>query len=289
MNKQAPTTQTTITDPPTAEPTTALASIDEGGFKALAMLDGGPSLADILHKNLGIAGLTFNDFKAADFPAGGGTFWTVPNMDAPNGVEAMNELCGIIVLAQDTRRFYREKKGAGEENIPPNCWSPDGISGYGDPGGLCERCPMDKWNSDTGGGRGKACKQRKQLLLLPRDERLPLAIDLPPASLSTFKSYAMNLSSQGMFLCQCETGISLKKMEKGGNTYAVAQFRRVCVLGAEDAVAAAAYADAMEKIVMLQAGDDTAPMVSERTELSEPPAGLSTAPVDAEDPFGANE
>ncbi len=35
------------------------------------------------------------------------------------------------------------------------CSSPDSVTGYGDPGGDCERCPMNKWTENPNGGKNR--------------------------------------------------------------------------------------------------------------------------------------
>ena len=71
----------------------------------------------------------------------------------------------------------------------------------------CAGCPMGQWGSDPNGGRGKACKQTRRLILLPADvldqEDVPAAIlaselaivDVPVTSVKNYANLVNTLSA----------------------------------------------------------------------------------------------
>lgn len=273
--------KSTVADTPTE---TAMVAVSETqGFVGLTMLNADRSLAEILRENVGEAGLTYQDFSTVKIPSGGGKIWEVTTAKGPEG---FNTLSGIILVRQDHRTYYSKPMEDTPEGEPPDCMSPDSISGFGSPGGLCTRCPNTKWGSATR-GRGQACSLRCQLLLLMYNERLPIALDLPPSSLSALRRYGIALTSQGKTLTEVETGIRLETVKNPtGVDYSRCIFELEAILDEETALLASAYATAIREVVTTHTVDDTVPIVPERTELSEPPAELSRPPVDAEDPFG---
>lgn len=52
----------------------------------------------------------------------------------------------------------------------------------------CEGCKYNEWGSDPGGGRGKACKQTRRLVLLPGQ-----AVDLGPDAIKTAELAVMDI------------------------------------------------------------------------------------------------
>ena len=258
-------------------------------FAGLAMLSQtGRSIAEILQANVGAGGISRQDLTAIKVPSGGGVIWQVDEVTGPKGY---NSIYGIILFGEDHRTYFSKPKGEGSESDPPDCSSSDTVSGYGDPGGLCERCEFSKWYSDPR-GKGQACKLRRRLFILPHSQRLPYVVDLPSGSLMTMRQYGLKLTSAlGIEMYEVTTDVGLEAVKnKAGQSYSRVTFQMREVLTPEQAAVANAYAEGLQSVLIPEDNRDDAPDAEpERTELSEPPAGLSTAPVDAEDPFGANE
>lgn len=186
---------------------------DDSKYLALRMAES--ELVELIRENLGGDGLSPTDLDRIKVPSGGGLAFEVPTMD---GEESMKELRGVIV-DRATRRGYWPDKYTGE-NDPPVCFSNDGIVGQGEPGGPCADCPLNEFGSDPEGGPGKACKETRQLFLLPVDSIIPLVVTLPPASLQNAKSYFMRLLRAQLTPLDVETVITLvKDKSKGGITY----------------------------------------------------------------------
>jgi hypothetical protein len=55
----------------------------------------------------------------------------------------------------------------------------------------CGTCPNFEWGSDPNGGRGKACKERRRLALIPADGTAEMVLlSIPPTSLKNWANFA---------------------------------------------------------------------------------------------------
>lgn len=101
--------------------------------------------------------------------------------------------------------------GAFKQNKPqdPNCFAvgrdkpetglvkPDPTSPEPQ-GENCRTCPKNQWKSDPKGGNGKACKNQRRLLIVPRDtdpNAQPYTIYVSPTGLKNFDAYVRELAS----------------------------------------------------------------------------------------------
>lgn len=208
---------------------------------AIMELDG-ESLRRIIEINLGGEhSLTEFDLIRARVPSGGGVAF---NIEGPEGTTSANELCGVIVAHQTRRAYWERSYDDGEgENGPPDCWSPDGINGYGTEaekcGGLCARCPMSRFGSAIRDGkpsRGQRCAQRRAIFIVPHDSILPIYLSLPPTSLGAFKSYLAGLIGRKLPITGVETRITLIQASSGGGRrYSEARFAIAHVLDQDTA------------------------------------------------------
>ena len=57
----------------------------------------------------------------------------------------------VVPLMFAKRREYRDEEGQSM------CVSDDSLEGVGEPGGICEACPMNKWGGDRGKRKPPAC------------------------------------------------------------------------------------------------------------------------------------
>ena len=184
------------------------------------------------------AGLPFSDemsglsavFEQIRIPIGGAIYFGMPG-DDPEAMETVREFQAVILHHHPMRAFYREKYTGG--NAPPDCGSLDGMTGSGNPGGVCAHCPYDRFG--TGENGAKACKERRRLYLLLQGEAFPMVLSLPTGSLREFSRYLMRClpkwgkSSAGI------TRFSLAKaMSKGGIAYTRVQFRMERPLSEEE-------------------------------------------------------
>jgi hypothetical protein len=204
---------------------------------------------DVVHEtlaeNFGSERLTMGDLQKIKIPAGGGTFWTV---ETSEGEQSVKEISGVIIHQQTQRSYFSGPYTGGNEK--PDCSSPDGQYGYGDPGdGLraegngCAECPLSQWGSGKG-GVGQACAQKKVLYVLQPGEVLPTLITLAPSSLQNFKRYLLRLGITPYY--GVVTSFSLvKATSKSGIGYSQVVPKVVSRLDREDAEQIKVYRQAL--------------------------------------------
>jgi len=80
----------------------------------------------------------------------------------------------------------------------------------------CKDCPQNQWESDPKGGKGKACKNTRRLLIVPIDAEpgtQPWIIKASPTSLKHFDKYINALSDVGTHPIEVVTDISFEASE----------------------------------------------------------------------------
>lgn len=154
-------------------------------------LIGEPTSLEAIRYNLRDEKISEFDLDRVKVPAGGATVFQVPTLEGIANQEAIE---GIILHVGVRRSFWEDTMPS---NNPPDCYSIDGLTGLGDPGGDCANCPFNEFGSavrpDGSQGRGKRCKERRLILLLRPEDRLPLACSAPPASIKGIKQFLMRL------------------------------------------------------------------------------------------------
>jgi hypothetical protein len=205
-----------------------------------------------LSTNIGSGNLSEFDLPRIKIPAGGGTQWTVPTLEG----EAMEpQIEGVIVLARDTRAYYSQPISETGGNQPPDCFSTDGVTGSGKPGGACITCPLAVYGSAPG-CRGQACKQIKQLFVLRGSQLLPEVVTLPPTSLKAAKQYLLKLTSQGVPYYAVVTRIGLERTKNAqGIAYSRAVLSFVRRLTPEEIDRAREYHEMLKPLVQRMAVD----------------------------------
>ncbi len=206
---------------------TELATIDASDYPILS--GEGGDIGEIMIENLGPDGIQPSDLIRVSIPSGGGQAWEIPSLE---GSDIEKSIEGII-LHWETNRVYWEKsmeEGGGSQQ--PNCSSNDGITGVGDygvgsdknPKGLCKDCPMSRWGSGAKppGKKGpQACKEQKIFYVLRENNILPLAITLPPTSITPMRNYMKFLGNAGTAYYTVVTKFGLKKKEGSVANYSV--------------------------------------------------------------------
>ncbi len=175
-------------------------------------------LSGILMEAAGSSGITAMDLDRVKIPAGGGTMWTINTLE---GEETTKTIEGIILHHQDARAYWGQSLEESGGNSPPDCQSPDGITGMGTPGGNCQRCPFAAFGSDRK-ARGQACKAIKLIYLVTKESLLPIVLPLSPTSIKPARQYLLRLASRGMKASQVVTAFSLEK-EKNADGIAYAK------------------------------------------------------------------
>lgn len=192
-------------------------------FSALADFNMNDAMAEELD---GLEG----GFERVKIPSGGITMYELPGEDS-DIPETVKEFSAVVLCHHPVYQFYRDKYTGG--SAPPDCGSFDGVTGEGDPGGVCAKCPYRKFGSGENGG--KACKDRRRLFLLREGEIFPLILSLPTGSLKEFARYIKRLLSKGIKSNMVVTRFSLKKATNAnGIAYSQAAFALDRVLTPEE-------------------------------------------------------
>lgn len=164
-------------------------------------------LQAVIRENVGGGGITEFDLDRVHVPAGGATTWTIPSLE---GEEESKEITGVIVYWREPRAYWAQSFDETGGGTPPDCYSPDGVHGYGSPGGLCAKCPFAQFGSAEK-GRGQACKQMRLLFVLRKGSMLPLVVVAPPTSIKPLKTYFLRLAAQGRPYWSVVTRLTLQR------------------------------------------------------------------------------
>lgn len=170
----------------------------------------------------------------------------------------MPELHGTIAFSREVRGYWPDKNS---NNKPPLCSSPNGDIGYlidaidGDKQMLidaatafkphpalplidakqpipeqfsCSKCPLSKWRSEHqsgNGGKGKACKEMRRLVMILDGYSTPVIFTLPPTSCRPFDLFFSGLESRGFKYYGVRVRVKQNVLKSNdGNKYGVAQF-----------------------------------------------------------------
>ena len=166
-------------------------------FDNPALTEGLEDTLDILQANLGAdSTVGLGDLDRVRVPSGARTF-IVPTLE---GDENENEIEGIVLLAR-TARAYWPTNTIGDD--PPQCYSDDGVTGHGNPGGACASCKLAQYGSAahyiegaSKDSNGQACKQSALVFLLTEDGFLPKVLRLAPTSLKAWRQYMIALTGR---------------------------------------------------------------------------------------------
>lgn len=200
-----------------------VATVNNESFLALRDFN----LSDVMAEEM--SGLSAS-FERIKIPIGGGTVFEIPG-DDPDDVETIKELSGVILYQHPLNAYYATKYKGGSN--PPDCGSFDGVTGHGNPGGLCKNCPYNEFGSGENGA--KACKNRRRIYLLREGDVFPMMLSLPTGSLKGFTRYLMRILPKYQSSNAVVTRFTLKKATSGtGVNYSQAQFAVARVLSAEE-------------------------------------------------------
>lgn len=160
-------------------------------------------------------------FERIKIPSAGSTVFEVPG-DDPAEPDTVKEFSAVILCHHPLYAYYKSKYTGG--NQPPDCGSFDGVTGVGDPGGSCAKCPYNQFG--TGENGSKACKNRRRIYVLREGEIFPMLLSLPTGSLKEFSRYIKRLLSKGRKSNSVVTQFSLKKaVNSSGISFSQAQFK----------------------------------------------------------------
>jgi hypothetical protein len=141
-----------------------------------------------------------------------------------NSGNTMSSIQCIILASLITRGYWVE----GDKT--PICTSLGGRTGVSREtsviaGGECAQCKFNQFGSDPKGRGGKACKEMRRLLIMPKEWSMPALLSLPPTSIRVFDKYASSLLALRSAYFATETLITLEKMHTAdGMDYSVVKF-----------------------------------------------------------------
>ena len=168
----------------------------------------------------------------------GAALWLVPGLERE---ETMPRIEGVVVLANDTRVYYK-LKNAGK--VPPDCSSADAITGLARPGinlgGDCSKCPMSAFGTAIDGD-GQGCKQVKQLFMVRGESMFPEVVSLPPTSIKAARQFFLKLATQGIPYFSALLAIELEKAEAHGQVYGKATMKFLRKLTPEETARAVEF------------------------------------------------
>ena len=207
------------------------------------------NLAEALTSELGGMDISFD---RVSIPAAGGQAFEVPG-ELPGETDMVKDFSGVILFHHPMFTYYRERFSGG--NNAPDCGSYDGITGVGNPGGVCATCPLNQFGSGENGG--KACKNKRRIYVLREGELIPILLVLPTGSMKEFSVYVKRLLAKGKKSNSVVTKFSLKKVTNAsGIAYSQAQFAVDRVLTAEEMPFVQAMSDQVKSFATRVAYDD---------------------------------
>lgn len=183
------------------------------------------------------------------------------------GEETEKTVTGIVAISRIIRGYWPDS-GTG---APPLCSSPDGQRGVFNanpseaeyqaamrapkphPGIValtenrplpaafgCAACPLNQWGSEHqrrggNGGKGKACKEMRRLLIFVEGTTVPALMTLPPTSIKAWDAYCSGLKARKGAYFAVRTRFELDKATAaGGETYNVVKVSMVGALAAAE-------------------------------------------------------
>jgi len=207
------------------------------------------NLAEALTSELGGMDISFD---RVSIPAAGGQAFEVPG-ELPGETDMVKDFSGVILFHHPMFTYYRERFSGG--NNAPDCGSYDGISGVGNPGGVCATCTLNQFGSGENGG--KACKNKRRIYVLREGELIPILLVLPTGSMKEFSVYIKRLLAKGKKSNSVVTKFSLKKVTNAsGIAYSQAQFTVDRVLTTEEMPFVQAMSDQVKSFATRVAYDD---------------------------------
>lgn len=218
--------------------------IPASGFSQLATFQ----MEDMAEELNGLEG----GFDRIKIPSGGMTVFEMPG-ETEDSPETVKEFSAVILYHHPILQYYREKYTGGSN--PPDCGSYDGVTGVGNPGGVCAQCPLNQFGSGENGG--KACKNKRRIFILREGELIPILLTLPTGSMKEFAVYVKRLLAKGKKSSSVVTRFSLQKVQNsGGIAYSQAKFAVDRVLTDEEQRYISAMAEQVKAFANRVAYDD---------------------------------
>ncbi len=237
----------------TAEDTTAMTVAPDSDILALSS---DSNMQQVITENFGTTGLTLADLDKIKIPPQGITSWSIPSILEDDEVTT-KELVGVIIGWADKKSWWAKSYGESGGSEQPDCKSNNLTHGIGNPaaffnpkeeamlesgqagqpvrdtgGWLCNSCPHNLFGS-AAQGAGKACQDKRFLVVLLQDSVIPILIRVPATSIMPTKQYFKRLAGGRKSYYSVLTAISLIKIQ-AAQTYSQVQFKALRYLTPEE-------------------------------------------------------
>jgi len=83
----------------------------------------------------------------------------------------------------------------------------------------CATCPMNQWGSAGGGRRGKACREKRLLLVLRDGEAIPIVVVAPPTSLAAVARFVTRVAARRLHLPQVTVRMTVQPTRRGAEEW----------------------------------------------------------------------
>lgn len=164
----------------------------------------GISLSDILANDLRGIDLQLKRIKPT-YEVAAQSF-AIPVDPEKEEYDVMETFTGVIAFHHELHEFHANPNN--DHKKAPECFSYDGISGCGNPGGMCSTCPRRLYKHNY----NKAiCKAKRRLYILRPGEPLPYELIVPNYSMQNFSLYMRNLIGQYQLPSRVVTRFRMKR------------------------------------------------------------------------------
>lgn len=204
----------------------ALAAVkEEGSLVTIHTPEEIEETAAAVKEAIGERGMSPQDLARIVLPGGKSRSFILDDGDASE-----TEIVGAVLMDSDIRIMYDKPFGGGDK-LPPVCYSTDGKTGIGDPGGDCATCPNNQWgtrlNEKGESTRGKRCSERRLFILfcVQPHSTLPLVLSAPPSSLNAMRRDFMRAAGKGCRLSTSLWTFYLETSSAGGFDHPVVRAR----------------------------------------------------------------
>lgn len=120
--------------------------------------------------------------------------------------DVVESFIGVIAFHHELHEFHANP--GSDFKKAPECFSYDGISGCGNPGGLCSTCPRRLYKKDFS---KPVCKDKRRLYIIRPGELLPYELTIPNVSMQNFSLYLRHLIGQYQLPGRVVTRFSMKR------------------------------------------------------------------------------
>ena len=195
------------------------------------------NVIEAIAANLGGAQINEANLTKIKVPSGGALFFSVPSLEGETPEKA---LIGTIVHHKNGRAYFSKSfdDTAADERFP-DCYSEDGTTGTGSPGGDCATCPLNQFGSAIRKGeptKGKACGERKTLYMIRGAQMMPDIVSLPTTSIRPCNDFMFKLAVSGIKYFSALISITLERTKSSGDIeYSEARFAFVRKLNPQEA------------------------------------------------------